>query len=187
MAGKPQRQQGTAAETRQEANDLRCVLLKEFEHFSPLGSRSADDMVRSSATIHQRHLLFLPGERIMNFAAGTPRDPRLLGTRYDWPPQVTSLAPRHASPFLNSIARPEFNIERGIAPRPAVPAVQLRLKRDEARVAGPPLQQGRIWDDGLVRAGVTARTHQVERAQVLEAEGVARRHGRACSFLPFSV
>jgi nucleotidyltransferase/DNA polymerase involved in DNA repair len=32
-------------------------------------------------------------------------------------------------------------------------------------------------------AGVAARAHQVEDPQVLEAEGVARRHGRACSFL----
>jgi hypothetical protein len=31
-----------------------------------------------------------------------------------------------------------------------------------------------------VRAGVAARAHQVEDAQVLEAEGVARRHGRTC-------
>ena len=35
-----------------------------------------------------------------------------------------------------------------------------------------------------MRAGVTAGAHQVEGAQVLEAEVVARRHGRACSFLP---
>jgi hypothetical protein len=32
---------------------------------------------------------------------------------------------------------------------------------------------------------MAARAHQVKNAQVLEAEGVARRHGRACSFLPF--
>jgi hypothetical protein len=52
---------------------------------------------------------------------------------------------------------------------------------------GPPLQQRRVRNDRLVRAGVAARAHQVEDAQVLEAEGVTRRHGRACSFLPASV
>ena len=30
---------------------------------------------------------------------------------------------------------------------------------------------------------MTARAHQVEDAQVLEAESIARRHGRACHFL----
>jgi hypothetical protein len=57
------------------------------------------------------------------------------------------------------------------------------LERDQPRVAGPPLQQRRIRNNGLVRAGVTARPHQVEDAQGLEAEGVARRHGRGL-FIP---
>ena len=85
---------------------------------------------------------------------------------------------------MNSVARPELHLERGPAPRPAFPAAQLPFERHQPRVAGPPLQQRRVRDDRLVRAGVTARAHQVEDAQVLEAEGVARRHGRACSFLP---
>ena len=50
----------------------------------------------------------------------------------------------------------------------------------EARVARPPLQQRCVRNHGLVRAGMAARAHQVKRAQVFEAEGVARRHGRAC-------
>ena len=37
-------------------------------------------------------------------------------------------------------------------------------------------------DDGVVRAGVTARAHQVEGSQVLKPESVTRRHGRACLF-----
>jgi hypothetical protein len=93
----------------------------------------------------------------------------------------------HVSQLLNSIARPEFHIERGLASRPALPAAQLPLKRHEARVTGPPLQQRRVRNEGLVPAGMAARAHQVEDAQVLEAEGVARRHGRACSFLPVIV
>jgi impB/mucB/samB family len=39
-----------------------------------------------------------------------------------------------------------------------------------------------MWDDGLVRAGMTTRTHQVEGSQVLKPESVARRRGRACHF-----
>jgi uncharacterized protein (DUF433 family) len=92
-------------------------------------------------------------------------------------------SPRHVSQFLNSVARPEFHIERGAAPGAAFSAEQLPLKRHEARVPGTALQQRRVRNDGLVPAGVAARAHQVKDAQVFEAEGVARRHGRACSFL----
>lgn len=99
-------------------------------------------------------------------------------------PLGSRAAPHHVSQFLNSVAGPQFHIERGFAPRPAFPSAQLPLKRDEAGIAWPPLLERRIRDDGLVRAGVTAGAHQVEGAQILEAEGVARRHRRACSFLP---
>ena len=63
--------------------------------------------------------------------------------------------------FLNSIARPELNLERGLAPRGALPAAQLPLERHEARVTGPTLQQRCVRNDGLVPAGVAARAHQV--------------------------
>ena len=95
--------------------------------------------------------------------------------------------PRHVSEFLNSVARPRFNVERGLAFRPAFAAAQLPLERCEARDARPRLQQRRVAEDGLVTAGVTARAHQAEDVQVLEAKGIARRHGRACSFLPLIV
>jgi hypothetical protein len=39
-----------------------------------------------------------------------------------------------------SIARPKFDIERGLASRPALLAAQLPFERHQARVAGPPLQ-----------------------------------------------
>jgi hypothetical protein len=87
------------------------------------------------------------------------------------------------SQFLNSIARPKFHIERGPAARTAFPAAQLPLERYQARIPGPPLQQPRDRDDRFVPAGVAARAHQVEDAQVLEAEGVARRHGTGL-FIP---
>jgi DNA polymerase IV len=86
-------------------------------------------------------------------------------------------APRHVSHFLNSVARPEFHIERGLASRPALPAAKLPFERNEARVARSPLLEHRIRDDGLSPARVTARADQVEGAQILEAEGIARRHG----------
>jgi hypothetical protein len=38
-----------------------------------------------------------------------------------------------------------------------------------------------------VSASLTARAHLMEGAQVLEAEGITRRHGLACSFLSFIV
>jgi predicted nuclease of predicted toxin-antitoxin system len=97
-------------------------------------------------------------------------------TLYDLPPRWR---PRHVS-----IAWPKFHIKRGLAPRSALPAAQLPLERHEARVAGPPLQQRRVRNDILVPAGMAARAHQVEHAQIFETEGVAWRHGRACSFLP---
>ena len=49
-------------------------------------------------------------------------------------------------------------------------------------MARPPLQQRGIRNESFVRAGVTVRHHQVEDAQIIEAEGVARGHGRACHF-----
>ena len=82
---------------------------------------------------------------------------------------------------MNSIARPEFRIERRLAPRPAVPAAQLPLQRHEARVAGSPLQEDHIWNDSLVTTRVTARAHLVEHAQIFETEGVAWRHGMRLS------
>src|SRR5215471_7283709 len=47
-------------------------------------------------------------------------------------------------------------------------------------MARPPLQQLRIRNESFMRAGVTARHHQVEDAQILEPESVARGHDRAC-------
>jgi DNA-binding transcriptional MerR regulator len=81
------------------------------------------------------------------------------------------------APALFSVPRPELHLEQGPAPHPAFAAAQLPLERHEARVARPPLQQRRVRNDRLVPAGVAARAHQVEDAQVLEAEGVTRRHG----------
>jgi hypothetical protein len=49
-------------------------------------------------------------------------------------------------------------------------------------MARPPLQQHGIRNESFVRAGVTARHHQVEDAQILEPESVSRGHGRACHF-----
>jgi len=49
-------------------------------------------------------------------------------------------------------------------------------------MARPPLQQHGIRNKSFVRAGVTARHHQVEDAQILEPESVSRGHGRACHF-----
>lgn len=49
-------------------------------------------------------------------------------------------------------------------------------------MARPPLQQHRIRNESFVCAGVTARHHQVEDAQILKPESVARGHGRACHF-----
>jgi hypothetical protein len=69
-----------------------------------------------------------------------------------------------------------FHVERGLAPRPAFPAAQLPFERHQARVAGPVLQQLCVRNDRLVPAGTAARAHQVENAQILEVEGVARRH-----------
>jgi len=79
--------------------------------------------------------------------------------------------------FLTSIARPKFHLERGLAPRAAFLATQLPFQIDQARVAGAALLQLRIRNDGLVPAGMAARAYLVEDAQILEAEGVARRHG----------
>ena len=79
--------------------------------------------------------------------------------------------------FLDSISRSKLHLERGLAPRPTLPAAQLPLKRDQACVAGPPLQQRRVRNDILVPAGMAACAHQVEHAQIFETEGVAWRHG----------
>ena len=49
-------------------------------------------------------------------------------------------------------------------------------------MARPPLQQHRIRNESFVGAGLTARHHQVEDAQILEPESVSRGHGRACHF-----
>jgi len=49
-------------------------------------------------------------------------------------------------------------------------------------MARPPLQEHGIRNESFVRAGVTARHHQVEDAQILEPESVWRGHGRACHF-----
>ena len=76
-----------------------------------------------------------------------------------------------------SIAWPKLHIKRRLAPRPAFPATQLPLERHEARVEGPPLQQRSIRNDLLVPAGMAARAHHVEHAQIFETEGVAWRHG----------
>jgi hypothetical protein len=48
--------------------------------------------------------------------------------------------PRHVSPFLNSIAWPEFHIERGLASNRAPLTAQMPFKRRQARVTGPTLQ-----------------------------------------------
>jgi impB/mucB/samB family len=45
------------------------------------------------------------------------------------------------------------------------------------------VQQHRVRNGGLVPAGVTVCTHQVEHAQIFEAEGVTRRHGTGL-FIP---
>ena len=79
--------------------------------------------------------------------------------------------------FLNSISRSKLHIKRRLAPRPALPAAQLPLERHEARVAGPPLQQRHVRNDILMPAGMAARAHQVEHAQIFETKGVAWRHG----------
>ena len=105
-------------------------------------------------------------------------------TLYDLPSTGPSESPRHISRFLNSIARPKFHADRGLAPCPTLPAAQRPLERHEAGIAGPPLQQRGVRDGGLVPAGGTARAQQVESAHVLEAESIARRHWRACSSLP---
>jgi hypothetical protein len=76
-----------------------------------------------------------------------------------------------------SIPGPQFHIERGLAPRSASLATQLPFERHQPRVARPPLQQRRVWNDRLVPAGMAAGAHKMEDAQVLEAEGVARWHG----------
>jgi len=87
---------------------------------------------------------------------------------------LTDYAPPY---FVFLIAQPKFHVERGLAPRSAFPAAQLPLERHEARVAGPPLQQRRVRNDLLMPAGMAARAHQVEHAQIFETEGVAWRHG----------
>ena len=100
-------------------------------------------------------------------------------TFYELPPAK----PGHVSQFFPSIARPKFHVQRRLSPRAALPAAQLSLNSRQARAAGPSLQQRRVRDNGLVSAGVAARAHQVEHAQVFEPEGIARRHRRVCSFL----
>ena len=49
-------------------------------------------------------------------------------------------------------------------------------------MARPSLEQHGIRNKSLVRARVTARRHQVEDAQILKPESIARGHGRACHF-----
>ena len=80
-----------------------------------------------------------------------------------------------------------MDIERGFASRSTVSAAQLPFERRQARVTRASLQQCRVRDDGVVRAGVTPRAHQVEGAQVVEPEIVARRHGRTCLICLFTV
>ena len=82
-------------------------------------------------------------------------------------------------PALSSIARPQFHVERGLSSRPASLTAQLPFERHQARVTRPALQEPRVRDDRLVPAGMAAGAHKVEHPQVLEAEGVARRHGSA--------
>jgi hypothetical protein len=84
--------------------------------------------------------------------------------------------------YLNSVSRPQHDLERRAAPRAALSAPQLLFERHQARMTGPPLQQHSIRNESLVCAGVTARRHQVKDAQILETEGVARGHGRGCHF-----
>ena len=79
----------------------------------------------------------------------------------------------------NSIAWPKLDIERSLTSCSASLAPQLPLKRQQARIAGPPLQQPRVRDDRLVPAGMAAGTYLVENAQILEAKSVARRHSEA--------
>src|SRR5262249_12549938 len=78
-----------------------------------------------------------------------------------------------------SIAAPKFDTGRGLAACAASLAPQLPLERHQACVAGPPLQKRSVRNDRLVSAGMATRAHKVEHAQILEAEGVARRHGSA--------
>jgi hypothetical protein len=66
--------------------------------------------------------------------------------------------------------------------RAAFSASQLPLELHQTRIAGPSLQQHRIGNDGFVRAGMTARPHQMEGAEIFKPECVARWHGRACHF-----
>ena len=93
-------------------------------------------------------------------------------------PQRGRQAPRHVPAFCISIARPQFHVERGLAAHAASLAAQLAFERHQARVARPPLQQHHIRNDCLVRARVAAGAHQVEGAQVLKPESVARRSCR---------
>src|SRR5689334_12483897 len=94
-----------------------------------------------------------------------------------------SQAPPYFSIPEFSIARgAKFHIKRALAPCAAAPAPKLPLEGHEARVAGAPLQQRGVRNDGLVPAGMAARAHQVEGTKVLKPESVARRHGRACHF-----
>ena len=83
---------------------------------------------------------------------------------------------------LNSVPRPEHDLERGSASRAALSAPQLLFERHQARMARPTLQQHSIRNESFVRASVTARHHQVEDAQILKPESVARGHDRACHF-----
>jgi hypothetical protein len=69
---------------------------------------------------------------------------------------------------LNSIARPKFHIERGLASCPASPAPQRPLEPPKARVAGPSPQQRDIRHNCLVPAGLTARAHPVKGTQIRE-------------------
>jgi hypothetical protein len=76
--------------------------------------------------------------------------------------------------FLSSIPRPEFDLERGLAPNPAPLTAQLPLKRHQARIARPALQQHGVQNDRLVPAGVAAGAYVMEDAQVL---GTGRNQG----------
>ena len=55
---------------------------------------------------------------------------------------------------------------------------------NQPRVAGAALLHRRVRKNGLVPASAAAREHQMEDAQVFEAESITRRrHGQPCSVL----
>jgi hypothetical protein len=89
--------------------------------------------------------------------------------------RLTDRGPPAYIPY--SIPRPQFHLKRRPAPGPALSAAQLAFEVGQAGIAGPAMQQRRVRNDRLVPAGMAAGAYVMEDAQVLEAEGVARRHG----------